>query len=89
MRLISIAFAFFGLFSGIIAAIFWLKASKIEANPVWGDREPLDPVQAQASWIAGTLTAATESGRLNSIAAKWTAAAVVLSTTASVTGLFI
>jgi hypothetical protein len=51
--------------------------------------EPLDQTLSNAGWIAGVLQANAEAGRLNSIAARLTAAAVLLSTGGSLASLYV
>ena len=69
--------------AGGVAAWFWYCASKVIPTPTWarGDMpfEPVIPELAQDGWIVGLLEAASESARLNKIAALWTAASVLLS----------
>lgn len=55
----------------------------------WGEREPLDPTQSQAGWIAGLLVAASESARLNRRAALLTGVAIVLTTGSGLAGLVV
>jgi len=88
MRVIAILLAATGVVIGLAAAWFWHLASRVNAIPVWGDREPADASLSQAGWIAGLLGAAAESARLNRIAAALTAAAVLVSTASSIIGLF-
>jgi hypothetical protein len=88
MRLLTILLALSGFLIGLRASFDWFRASQIDAIPVWGDREPVDPTQSQAGWIAGILTAASESGRLNRRAALFTGVAVMLTTASGLTGLF-
>jgi len=88
MRETAVLLAIAGFVVGLAAAWYWLRASRIDAVPVWADREPVDPMMSQAGWIAGLLVAANESARLNKCAAKLTAVAVVLATSSGVAGLF-
>lgn len=88
MRLITLALALSGFIVGILASLDWFRASRIGVEPVWGNREPVDPVLSQAGWIAGILNAASESGRLNRRAAFLTGVAVILTTGAGLAGLF-
>lgn len=89
MRLAALSLAVGGFVVGMLAAVYWLSASRIDAIPAWGDREPVDPVMSQAGWIAGLLQASSESARLNRRAAALTAVAVVLTTGSGVAGLFV
>lgn len=88
MRAMALLLALAGFAVGILAARYWLRASRVDASPVWGDREPADPVMSHAGWIVGLLQAASESARLNRHAAVLTAVAVVLTTGSGIAGLF-
>lgn len=88
MRAIALSLALTGFAVGLLAARYWLLASRVDAIPIWGDREPVDPTMSQAGWISGLLQASTESARLNQRAAKLTAVAVVLTAGSGVAGLF-
>lgn len=88
MRIASAIFALAGFALGVVAAAYWLKASRVLVTPVWGDSEPRDPLQSMTGWVIGLLEAGNESARLNRIAASLTAAAVFFSTAAGVAGLF-
>jgi hypothetical protein len=87
MKTVSATLAIVGFVIGLMASWYWLKSSQITTVPVWGEREPLDQTFANAGLIAGVLQANAESGRLNMIAAKLTAAAVLLSTGGSLASL--
>jgi hypothetical protein len=94
----SILFALAALVAGLIAAHYWLKASKIEIDPGWRVGYPASPADAlrsiepadiqlsQMQWITETMKAIQESGDLNKIAARWTAVAVVFAAVSSVLG---
>lgn len=88
MRVVTLALTSLGTVLGLAAAWLWWLASLVDTTPVWGNREPADTAASQAGWIAGILLAANESARLNRRAAAMTAAAVLVSTLASVAGLF-
>jgi hypothetical protein len=88
MRMLALVLAVLGFVVGLLAAAYWFRASCVEAVPIWGEQEPVDPIQSQAGWVAGQLKAGTESANLNKIAARLTAAAVVLTTGATLAGLF-
>ena len=83
IHLLSIGLANLGLILGVLAAWYWWRASRIQIRPVWGMREPIDQTLAIAGWIAGINSAAEQSGRLNTIAAILSGAAVLASTFAS------
>ncbi|HEY1903040.1 MAG TPA: hypothetical protein VGG56_11435 [Terracidiphilus sp.] len=87
----SVGFAFAALVVGLRAAQYWLKASKVDVVPVWPDgpqalMEPVEPEQSQRGWITATIEAVKLSSDLNKRAARWTAAAVILSAVSSVLG---
>lgn len=88
MRLLTLVLALSGFVVGLLASLDWFRASQINVEPLWGNREPVDPILSQAGWIAGMLSAASESGRLNRSAALLTGVAVILTTGSGSTGLF-
>ncbi len=77
MKQASIVFAVAALFTGLWAAWKWHQSSKIHPKPNW-QFEPVEPTLKHMGWDAATLTAFSEAGRLNAVAAKWTAASVCL-----------
>lgn len=91
LNILSIAFAIAALIVGLLAAHYWLKASKIEVDPGWRSgphgfatdaQKPIEPADAQLSqmfWQTATMTAIVKSAYLNSVAARLTAVAVLLS----------
>lgn len=87
MKHISIALAIAGLFTGLIAARYWYKASIVPVDPDW-ETEPADieGLGSLRGWSTATLVALIESSNLNKTAALWTAAAVVFSTLSSLVG---
>ena len=87
MHCLALGFAISGFITGLIAAGYWLAASKVEIVPIWNNTEPTDPILSQMGWMAGALAAASESARLNKIAAALTAITVFLTTVSSVLGL--
>ena len=98
LSIASIVLAIAGLVVGLLAAHYWLKASKIKIDPGWRSdppqsadearkpTEPGDPQLSQMSWTMATIKAAVESADLNKIAARLTAVAVLLSAVSSVLG---
>lgn len=72
------------LATGILAAVYWLRASKVPIDyngPKWPNGWPIesgDPVLHNMNWTTATMQSVREAGRLNAIAARWTAASVVL-----------
>jgi fatty acid desaturase len=88
MRILAITLAIAGFATGLAAAWFWFRASGVQIDPVWNEREPVDPEQSQAGWIAGMLNASSSSARMNRVAAFLTGVAVILRTGSGVAGLF-
>lgn len=90
MRWLVFFVASAGLVTGLIAAWFWLCASKVPVQPTWAKNgiraEPFDPDQARMSEIGGLFEAGQESARLNAKAAIWTAISVILSGASAVVG---
>jgi hypothetical protein len=87
---LSILFAIAALFAGLTGAYYWY-ASSIVPIERWGRNEPLPPpdgLQPQETlnrmiavttlWVGGMSEAAQKTARLNKVAARWTAVAVVL-----------
>lgn len=86
MKIAEIALAILAFVTGLVAAGYWYRASKITADPGWGRNGLVEPgvhSAAQDAWIAAMLQSASESARLNKIAALWTAAAVALNALAA------
>lgn len=90
-KIIAIALAIAGLTSGLLAAWFWARTTRVPVDPLDGDPHAIMPVLPeleQLAWRAAQFRADQEIGRLNTLAARWTAAAVVLGALSSVVGLF-
>lgn len=67
--------------------LYWHRASRVTADPGWGRDGLVEPgvhSVAQDAWIAALIQSASESARLNKIAAVWTAATALLAAIASV-----
>ena len=93
MKYFSIALAIAALTAGLKAAWEWYKSSKITPDPAWPldptgtlPMQPADPVQTQNDWIVATIKALNEAGRLNAVAARWTAVSVVLAAASAIFG---
>jgi hypothetical protein len=73
----SVGLALLAFGTGMIAAIYWYRSSKIHIEATWtvGPGETLDSV---AGWTAGTMQAFNASSSLNARAAVWTAIFVML-----------
>ncbi|MFK4448488.1 hypothetical protein ABH944_008544 [Caballeronia udeis] len=87
---IAVVLAFGGLTCGLLAAWFWEKSTRVPVDPLDGDPTAIMPVLLdleQQAWWAAQFRANQQIGRLNVLAARWTAAAVVLGTLSSVVGL--
>jgi len=89
MKFAGIATAVAALISGLIAAWYWYRSSKVQIEPMWpqgsmGLVEPGDAEASQGGWIGGTLMAFSVSADLNSKAALWTAVSVVLAAISSI-----
>lgn len=93
---LSLAIVAFG--TGIVAAVYWFRASIVEIPTDWGihSSKPLkagariptvDELNAYVSWIFAIKDAFEKSSRLNKSAATWTAIAVLLGTLATVSGI--
>jgi hypothetical protein len=81
MRCIGITLTVLAFGTGLLAAWFWYRVSKVEIVPIWavaGRMEPVIPELSQGGWISGLLAAGNEAARLNKIAALWTAASVAI-----------
>lgn len=89
VKYVEVLLAVGGGIAGLVAAGYWLKASAVQIEPIWskyGGVEPGVHSHSQDGWIVGMLEAATESARLNKIAARWTAATVVLGAISALIG---
>lgn len=90
-KTLAIALAIGGMISGLRAAWFWERTTRVRVDPLDNDAyatvlpEAVGPNQL---WWTAQFRADQEIGRLNTRAARWTAAAVVLGTLSSVVGLF-
>ncbi|WP_350015437.1 hypothetical protein ABNK63_09040 [Rhodanobacter sp. IGA1.0] len=91
MRLVEVLLAIGGCVAGLVSAGYWLKASVVPIDPIWSKQGGVEPgvhSLSQDGWISGMLEAALESARLNKIAARWTAATVVLAAISALVGTF-
>ena len=93
MKLAGIALAGGARGTGLVAAWYWYRSSKVQVEPVWpqgvfGLVEPGETEGSQAGWITGTLTAYSKSADLNAKAALWTAGSVVLAAASSFVSAF-
>jgi hypothetical protein len=71
---------------GIVAAIQWFKASRVDYRPFEErDGQPVEvPEWDVRAWLQALKHTVNKSSRLNKSAAAWTAASVVLAASATV-----
>ena len=86
MKITSIMLAAVAAIAGLIAAGFWLRASKVPIKPMWGGVEPGDERLSQMGWTMGMMQGFSISGDLNAKAARWTAVSVGLAGISRVIG---
>jgi hypothetical protein len=90
MKLAGIGLAVLALASGIMAAGYWYRSSKLQITPAWGSGsqgelfQPLDSEDAQQGWIVGMLETSSVSADMNAKAAIWTAVSVVIGAISSI-----
>ena len=77
MTLLAITLAILTLICGLRAAQLWKKSSEVVTEPE--GFEPVDKTLRQMWWQSAIMKASEKSAALNKQAARWTAAAVVLS----------
>jgi hypothetical protein len=83
MKCIGIVAAVGALICGLIAAYYWYKSSIIEFGPDW-EFEPVVEELKSIGRFDGIMKAAKASSNLNKLAARSTAASVVLSAISSI-----
>lgn len=87
MSMTSTAFTLLASAIGLLAAIWWYRASRVEIVPAWGTGcEPGDNQMSQMLWTAGILEAGMKSGRLNKQAALLTAVSIGLGSIGTIIG---
>jgi hypothetical protein len=89
MKALSIGLAVLACITGVVAAIYWYRSSKVPIEPMWSDGpfgpiEPGEHADSQDGWIGGMLRASTLVAELNAKAAQWTAGSVLLAAAASI-----
>lgn len=89
MKALTIFLAFAGLLIGILAAYYWWMASRVQPPALPGGRDIGIDIGANHDWLKDVESAFNASGRLNSLAAALSGAAVILSSAASLVGLLI
>lgn len=89
MRMLGIALAICACVTGVVAAVYWYRSSKVPIDPIWprgpfGLVEPGEREASQDGWIGGMLQASARVAELNAKAALWTAGSVLLAAAASI-----
>jgi uncharacterized membrane protein len=75
VKVIALVCAFISLITGLVAAYYWYRASKVGISPGW----KLESGEAEKNimgWVTGCMIAITASGKLNKLAALLTAVSV-------------
>jgi len=83
MKVLGIGLAVLACITGVVAATYWYRSSKVPIDPIWpqgafGLVEPGEREGSQEGWIAGMLQASARVAELNAKAALWTAGSVLL-----------
>src|SRR5262245_59118635 len=76
VKMITLTFAAISCLTGLVAAWYWLRASKIGISPGWTVEPGGETDGNIMGWVTGCMIAFNLSGKLNKLAARWTAAAV-------------
>ncbi len=89
MKTVGSGLAILAGITGVIAATYWYRSSRVPIDPIWpegafGLVEPGEHDASQDGWIAGMLQANTRVAELNAKAALWTAGSVLLAAAASI-----
>lgn len=89
MKALGIGLAILAGITGVVAAIYWYRSSKVPIDPMWpkgafGLMEPVEREDSQEGWIVGMLQASARVADLNAKAALWTAGSVLLAAAASI-----
>lgn len=90
MRWVALGLAGVSAVTGIFAAFFWYVASRVDFVPHYFIDGHLVPVETEdtAAWLGAVRSTLAKSGRLNRIAAAWTAASVLCAGLSSLAGAF-
>jgi hypothetical protein len=89
MKYVALALALLAAGTGLLAALYWHRASKVQIIPMWeeqGRMEPVSLAQGNTEWIVGLLKTGEKSSYLNKVAAQWTAVSVFLGALSSLAG---
>ncbi|MBV8061230.1 MAG: hypothetical protein JO253_06870 [Alphaproteobacteria bacterium] len=92
MKILTIVLALVTLALGLRAAWYWRRASVVEVVPLWvklGQIEPVESGVANDQWQLALIEAGNEAGKLNAIAAAWTAYSVVSGCVTTLMGLMV
>ena len=89
MKTLGLGLAVLAGITGVIAAIYWYRSSKVPIDPIWpegafGLVEPGEHDSSQDGWIAGMMRSNAIAAGLNAKAALWTAGSVLLAAAASI-----
>jgi hypothetical protein len=84
LRTLSIVLSIAGFFLGVVSAGYWYRASKVPVSPAWEPEIRGDINKNIMAWVTGNMIAFKKSGELNSRAALWTAATVLVSALAGI-----
>lgn len=79
LKMFSVVLSVLGLVVGIVAAYYWLMASRVSVEPAWELEIRGDVNKNIMGWVAGNMIAFKKAGDLNARAACLTAIAVVVS----------
>ena len=91
MKYVGVVISLLACSTGALSAWYWYKSSRVSIVPIWADKygvEPGDQYASQSGQMAGVIRAASESGRLNKIAALLTAVTVALNVIGGVVGVW-
>ncbi len=91
MKYVIVICALSAFGTGMLAAWYWYRASKVMIVPMWernGVLEPVDPRHGTYQWVTGIIETAKKSGPLNATAARLTAVSVFFSGFTSLLGAF-
>lgn len=75
MKVFGLGCAAISLITGLAAAWYWFKASRVGIDPGWRV-EPGDAERSITGWVTGCMIAFTRSGKLNKVAALLTGVSV-------------
>jgi hypothetical protein len=88
MKMVTVVLALLALIAGLKAAWHWYQSSLVAPNVEAGDGGKYAYEISQIKTVLSILSAASRSADLNKIAARWTAASVVLGGASNIAGTF-